>query len=78
MVGEKVFLKASGRAIPRALELAVQVQEEGVVVRVEMGSVKAVDDVDVCGEGEQEEGADDVPETRVRMVSCVTVSIEFV
>jgi ribonuclease P/MRP protein subunit POP7 len=70
--GEKVYLKATGRAIPRALELGVQFQgEEGeYVVKVEMGSVKAVDDVEVVGEVEE-----DVPETRMRTVSSVTVSI---
>jgi ribonuclease P/MRP protein subunit POP7 len=69
--GENVYLKATGRAIPKALELGVAFQgERGYVVRVEMGSVKAVDDVACEGEGEEE-----VPETRVRSVSCVTVSI---
>lgn len=51
-MGEKVYLKATGRAIPRALELGVQFQGEEsgeYVVKVEMGSVKAVDDVEVAG-----------------------------
>ena len=71
--GEKVYIKATGRAIPRALGLGVEFQgEEGCVVRVEMGSVRAVDDVEVIGkEGEDE----DIPETRIRNVSSVTVSI---
>jgi ribonuclease P/MRP protein subunit POP7 len=70
--GEKVYLKATGRAIPRALELGVQFQgEEGeFVVKVEMGNVRAVDDVEVVGDVEE-----DVPETRMRTVSSVTVSI---
>jgi ribonuclease P/MRP protein subunit POP7 len=73
---EKVYLKATGRAIPRALELGVYFQGEGdCVVRVEMGSVKAIDDIEIRGgnvEGQEEE---DVPETRIRTVSSVTVSI---
>lgn len=74
--GEKVYLKATGRAIPRALELGVQFQGEEsgeYVVKVEMGSVRAVDDVEVSGDAGADE--EDVPETRMRNVSSVTVSI---
>ncbi|KAL1656647.1 hypothetical protein SLS61_000443 [Didymella pomorum] len=77
--GEEVYLKATGRAIPRALELGVKFQgEEDCRVRVEMGSVKAIDDVEIGpsleekGEGEGEE---EVPETRIRTLSTVTVRI---
>ncbi|KAF1913707.1 Rpp20 subunit of nuclear RNase MRP and P-domain-containing protein [Ampelomyces quisqualis] len=70
---EKVFLKASGRAIPRALEVGVEMQAEGCGVRVEMGSVRAVDDVEIVAGVEA--GDEDIPETRLRNVSCVTVSI---
>lgn len=69
--GEEVFVKATGRAIERALGVGVYFQgESDCRVRVEMGSVVAVDDVEV-GEGEDE----DVPETRMRMVSSVTVAV---
>jgi ribonuclease P/MRP protein subunit POP7 len=74
-----VYLKATGRAIPRALELGVGFQGEAdCVVRVEMGSVKAIDDIEVKDTGEDEgaeEGGVEVPETRIRTVSSVTVSI---
>ncbi|XP_014557480.1 hypothetical protein COCVIDRAFT_25896 [Bipolaris victoriae FI3] len=80
--GEEVYLKATGRAIPRALEIALYFQAEADCrVRIEMGSVSAVDDVEVGVEGEQqgreEAGGDDeeIPETRLRMVSSVSVSI---
>jgi ribonuclease P/MRP protein subunit POP7 len=79
--GEKVYLKATGRAIPRALSLGVEFQAEAerCVVRVEMGSVRAVDDVEVTGkaaeEGEVGGVEEDVPETRIRTISSVTVSI---
>ena len=83
--GEKVYLKATGRAIPRALELGVQFQGDGdCVVKVEMGSVKAIDDIEVRspekkdgedGGAEMEEVDDDIPETRIRTISSVTVSI---
>lgn len=73
--GEMVYLKATGRAIPRALELGVKFQgEEDCVVRVEMGNVRAVDDVEVR-EGEGQEGEEEVPETRIRTLSTVTVCI---
>jgi ribonuclease P/MRP protein subunit POP7 len=77
--GEKVYLKATGRAIPRALELGVQFQAEGegYLVRVEMGSVKAVDDIEVkdTGEANAVDEQAEIPETRMRTVSSVTVSI---
>jgi ribonuclease P/MRP protein subunit POP7 len=81
--GEKVYLKATGRAIPRALELGVQFQgeDEGCVVKVEMGSVKAIDDLEVKsksgGEDVVDEEEEDVPETRIRTISSVTVSIRM-
>ncbi|KAF2132070.1 hypothetical protein P153DRAFT_421112 [Dothidotthia symphoricarpi CBS 119687] len=77
-LGEVVYVKATGRAIPRALEIGgCFLGEEGVRVRVEMGSVRAVDDVDVgdVGDGEGEEVEVDVPETRLRSVSSITISI---
>ncbi|KAJ4985295.1 hypothetical protein SVAN01_09240 [Stagonosporopsis vannaccii] len=91
--GEEVYLKATGRAIPRALELGVKFQgEEDCRVRVEMGNVKAIDDVEVRlrpqdgkdglegGEKEGEGGGDveEVPETRIRTLSTVTVCIGLI
>ncbi|KAH4274597.1 hypothetical protein HBI04_003500 [Parastagonospora nodorum] len=74
--GEKVYVKATGRAIPKALGLGVEFQgEEGCVVRVEMGSVRAVDDVEVVGKEGDDGDEEDIPETRIRNVSSVTVSI---
>ncbi|KAH6620104.1 Rpp20 subunit of nuclear RNase MRP and P-domain-containing protein [Boeremia exigua] len=72
--GEEVYVKATGRAIPRALELGVKFQgESDCRVRVEMGNVQAIDDVEMGGDdGEDDE---DVPETRIRMLSTVTVCI---
>ncbi|KAI4956350.1 hypothetical protein J4E91_000561 [Alternaria rosae] len=85
--GEKVHLKATGRAIPRALEIGLHFQgEEDCWVKVEMGNVSAIDDVEVKDRTAEDEGgeegmrqveedADDVPETRIRMLSSVTVTI---
>jgi ribonuclease P/MRP protein subunit POP7 len=85
---EEVYLKATGRAIPRALELGVKFQgEEDCRVRVEMGSIKAIDDIELTpsseekGEGEGEQGVEEeeeVPETRIRTLSTVTVCIGLV
>ncbi|KAH8723939.1 hypothetical protein GQ44DRAFT_293961 [Phaeosphaeriaceae sp. PMI808] len=56
--------------------VGVEVQSEGYVVRVEMGSVRAVDDVEVNGERVDGEGEEEeIPETRIRTISSVTVSI---
>lgn len=74
-----MYVKATGRAIPRALEIGVAMQGEGdCVVRVEMGNVSAVDDIemkdgDAGGAGDA--GGEEVPETRIRKLSAVTVSI---
>jgi ribonuclease P/MRP protein subunit POP7 len=79
--GEMVYLKATGRAIPRALELGVKFQgEEDCVVRVEIGNVRAIDDVEVreAEDGDGAEGEDEeeeVPETQIRTLSTVTVCI---
>jgi len=87
--GEMVYLKATGRAIARALEIGLLFQaDEGCKVRVDLGSVKAVDDIELKGtlstgddvaaepqEQGQTEADEDIPETRIRTVSSVTVSI---
>ncbi|KAL6712451.1 hypothetical protein ACN47E_000328 [Coniothyrium glycines] len=91
---EEVYLKATGRAIPRALELGLRFQSEGGWrVGVEMGSVSAIDDIEVRrgGEGEAEGdkgegkeegegqgGEEEIPEARIRTLSAVTVSIAVV
>jgi ribonuclease P/MRP protein subunit POP7 len=83
--GEMVYLKATGRAIPRALEIGVHFQgEQDCTVRVEMGSVCAVDDMEVDGKQgvEGEEGGkngeeEEIPETRIRSLSSVTISVEL-
>ncbi|KAF1841848.1 uncharacterized protein K460DRAFT_345093 [Cucurbitaria berberidis CBS 394.84] len=86
---ERVYLKATGRAIPRALELGVHFQgEDDCRVTVEMGSVRAIDDIEVRSGsiedtdnhneqvgGDKEE--EDIPETRIRTLSSVTISIRL-
>ncbi|KAF2007343.1 hypothetical protein P154DRAFT_614736 [Amniculicola lignicola CBS 123094] len=125
VAGEKVYVKATGKAIERALEIGVYFQGEADCrVGVEIGSVRVVDDVEVVegeGEGEGEhdtmevdrgvangenvEGMEvangggekedqgkkktgkvkkrakkfegEIPETRIRTLSSVTVSISL-
>jgi ribonuclease P/MRP protein subunit POP7 len=87
---EQVYLKATGRAIPRVLEIGLHFQtEKDCWVKVEMGSVSAIDDIEVKrrtgtaevgtreaeAEAEEEAEADDVPETRIRTLSSVIVTI---
>ncbi|KAF2709655.1 hypothetical protein K504DRAFT_432453 [Pleomassaria siparia CBS 279.74] len=105
---EEVYLKASGKAIHRALEIGVYFQKEADCrVRVEIGSVRAIDDIELGEKEEEEEDADemevdggegaedkakevkksnrrrrsmrdeDVPETRIRTLSVVTVAISL-
>ncbi|KAF2793806.1 hypothetical protein K505DRAFT_375104 [Melanomma pulvis-pyrius CBS 109.77] len=109
--GEEVFVKGSGKAIERVLEIGVYFQKErDCRVRVEIASVRAIDDIELGkAEGEvkhSEEGSgggggvmevdvdqengkkerkkkrkgmrdEDVPETRIRTLSVVTVAISL-
>ena len=87
VVGEEVFVKATGRAIERALKVGLYFQNESDCrVRVETGSVTAVDDIEIRTSKKQDGGGDgdaageaaedeDLPETRLRTVSSVTVAI---
>ncbi|KAF2110184.1 Rpp20 subunit of nuclear RNase MRP and P-domain-containing protein [Lophiotrema nucula] len=53
--GEKVYLKATGRAISRALEIGVFFQGEvDCNVKVKLGSVRAIDDIEVRDVPEEE------------------------
>ncbi|CAI6335934.1 unnamed protein product [Periconia digitata] len=88
---EEVFLKATGRAIERALQIGVHFQgEDDCRVRIEMGSVKAIDDIQRprnekrTGNDEEEQVVEkkkqtvkdeDIPETRIRTLSSVTVIV---
>lgn len=47
-LGEEVYVKATGRAIQRALEIGVHFQGQvDCKVRVELGTVSAVDDIEL-------------------------------
>jgi ribonuclease P/MRP protein subunit POP7 len=73
---EEVLVKATGKAIEKALRIALYFQgQEDCAVRLRTGSVGAVDDVLVKERGE--EGEEDVPETRIRMTSMLEVGISL-
>jgi ribonuclease P/MRP protein subunit POP7 len=102
---EQVYVKATGRAIERALQVGVHFQgENDCTVRVEMGSVQAIDDISIKRKKDQGVGEDvdmnttaatdngngkqgkkgkkekmwvdeDIPETRTRTLSSITVAI---
>ena len=111
--GEQVFIKASGKAIPRALEVGNYFQRESdCCVRINIGSMRVIDDIDLddsANNGRIEGGNmremhlngdgagagsdkkitgkntarrdkhwvhdDYVPETRIRTLSVVTLTI---
>ena len=85
---EEVFLRGTGRAVARALELGLWFQaREGYRVRVKTGTVCAVDDIVEREDGEaagEEEGRmdvegeaaeEEVPASRVRRLSMVEVGV---
>ena len=86
-VAEEVFLRGTGKAIARALELGLWFQgQEGYRVRVKTGTVCAVDDIverdDVEDAQEGDESmdvgskeAEEVQETRIRRLSMVEIGV---
>ena len=71
--GEEVLVKATGKAIEKALQVALHFQgQDDCIVKLRTGSVGAVDDV-IAKEDEEEE----VPETRIRRTSMLEVGISL-
>lgn len=89
--GEEIFIKATGRAIEKALSIALFFQQKGDVnVRVSTGTVDAVDDIDfipvkksqaAANPEEMKEDDDqheqDIPESRVRKISMIEIAISL-
>lgn len=74
--GEKVYIKATGKAIERAIQLGVWFGEQedcGVVVKT--GSVGAVDDIVMMEGKTEEEDEEDIPESRIRWLSTIEVAV---
>lgn len=81
---DEVILKATGKAIAKALSLGVWFQQrEEYAVRIETGTVGAIDDIvppeDAAGEEEDQEmkddGQEDIPESRVRFASTIQIFV---
>jgi len=81
---DEVILKATGKAIAKALSLGVWFQQrEEYAVRIETGTVGAIDDIvppeDAAGEEEDREmkddGQEDIPESRIRFASTIQIFV---
>jgi ribonuclease P/MRP protein subunit POP7 len=87
--GEKVYIKATGKAIEKAIRLGLHFQDqEDCFIRIKTGSVGAIDDIvarksgraagyeaDAETAGEKEEDLDGLPETRVRFTSTIEIGV---
>ena len=89
--GEEIVLRAMGKAIEKALELAVYFQgQEEFKVRIGTGTVSVVDDIvevddegggdgggggDKMDTGEKDIEGEEVPETQIRRTSMLEVGI---
>jgi ribonuclease P/MRP protein subunit POP7 len=89
---DEIFVKGTGKAVEMVLDIAGWLQEhtqrEGVRVRLETGSWWAVDDVEIADDEEgtlngnedamevEERQQEEVPESRLRSVSVLTVRVE--
>ena len=81
---DEVVLKATGKAIAKALSLGVWFQQrEEYAVRIETGTVGAIDDIvaseDNAGEEEdqnmKDDGEDEIPESRIRYASTIQIFV---
>ena len=78
---EAVTLKATGKAIERAIDLGLYFQEQDdLKIRIETGTLTVVDDI-VENEGpDAEEGlapSGDLPETQIRSLPVLEVAVSF-
>ncbi|GAM87027.1 hypothetical protein ANO11243_050480 [Dothideomycetidae sp. 11243] len=71
----EVKLRATGKAIEKALSVAGWLRERGCVVVIRTGSVAAVDDVVKDGEEERQDEETEVPLARMRFTSMVEVVV---
>ncbi|KAI4717043.1 hypothetical protein E4T48_06738 [Aureobasidium sp. EXF-10727] len=79
---DEIILKATGKAIAKALSLALWFQQRiEYNVRIETGTVGAIDDIvplEDSPEGDDQnmkDGEDDVPESRIRYASTIQVFV---
>lgn len=80
---EGVVLKATNRAIENVLQLGLYFQgQDDYSVRLETGTVGVVDDIvvsdpPVAAQGDDGEDEEDLPESRVRKVTVVEITISL-
>jgi len=82
---EEILVKATGRAIEKALHIALFFQgRDDCVVRLRTGGVATVDDIipketngASTGDGDMDEDAEDMPESRLRKVAMLEVAISL-
>ena len=74
---EAIFIKATGKAIEKALSLALFMQDMPKFdIRIRTTSVDAIDDiVNISIETDHDGDVDDLPESRIRRTNMVEVSI---
>jgi ribonuclease P/MRP protein subunit POP7 len=81
---DEIILKATGKAIAKALSLGVWFEEKGEYsVRIETGTVGAIDDIVAPEDGgaededkDMKEGADEgIPESRIRYASTIKIFV---
>jgi ribonuclease P/MRP protein subunit POP7 len=76
---DEIVLKATGKAIAKALSLALWFDEKVEYnIRIETGTVGAIDDI-VAPEDEdqnmKEDGQEDIPESRIRYASTIQIFV---
>jgi ribonuclease P/MRP protein subunit POP7 len=77
---DEVILKATGKAIAKALSLGLWFEEKvEYAVRIETGTVGAIDDIlppeEDGDEAMKEDGEDEIPESRIRYASTIQIFV---
>lgn len=74
---EPVLLRATGKAIAKALQMAHHLQKQPQYrIQIFTSSVDAIDDIEVPeNEDEDMDGIDDLPEARIRSLSVVEIEV---
>jgi ribonuclease P/MRP protein subunit POP7 len=77
---ETVTLKATGKAIERAMDLGLYFQEQDdLEIKIKTGTLTVVDDIVEDGGLDVEEmiDTDDLPETQIRRLPVLEVAVGF-
>ena len=75
---EKIFVKATGKVIDRALNLALFLQQQDeYMVRIRTDTVDAIDDIILDDDEGDQNDARELPESRVRHTSMLEVAVSL-